>query len=80
MPGAHAKLGPSGADRWMVCSASVPLIDRLLAAGELKESDLEDDQREQVTEDELLKVIDGLNKDKTSSEMSECRSRISGKE
>ena len=57
---AHAKLGPSGADRWMCCSASVPLIDRLLAAGELKESDLEDDQREQVTEDELLEQhIDG---------------------
>lgn len=57
---AHAKLGPSGADRWMVCTASVPLIDRLLANGELRECDLEDDQTEQITEDELLdQQIDG---------------------
>ena len=57
---AHAKLGPSAADRWMVCTASVPLIDRLLANGELRECDLEDDIKEQVTEEELLEQqIDG---------------------
>lgn len=30
---AHAKLGPSGADRWMVCTASVDYVDRLAAEG-----------------------------------------------
>ena len=35
MPGAHAKLGPSGADRWMQCSASVDLIDRLTEDGKI---------------------------------------------
>lgn len=49
---AHARLSPSGADRWMVCTASVPLIDRLIAAGELDESDLEGE--EQISEDEII--------------------------
>lgn len=50
----HARLSPSGANRWMQCTASVGLIDLLMSRGELKESDLEDDLKEQVTEDELL--------------------------
>lgn len=57
---AHAKLGPSAADRWMVCTASVALIERLLANGELRECDLEDEVAEQISEDELLEQhIDG---------------------
>ena len=50
----HARLSPSGADRHQVCTASVPLIETLLERGEIRESDLEDDLKEQVTEDELL--------------------------
>lgn len=50
----HARLSPSGADRWMVCTASVPLIERLLAAGEIKENDLEGP--EQITEDEIFEL------------------------
>jgi hypothetical protein len=49
---AHARLSPSGADRWCVCTASVPLIDRLLAAGELHESDLEGDDADLSADDE----------------------------
>lgn len=30
---AHARLGPSGADRWMICRGSVRLIERLRAQG-----------------------------------------------
>lgn len=57
---AHAKLGPSSADRWMICTASVALIDRLLANGEIRESDLEDEVAEQISEEELLEQnIDG---------------------
>lgn len=33
---AHARLGPSGADRWMVCAPSVRLIEKLIAAGLVK--------------------------------------------
>lgn len=36
MPGAHAKLGPSSADRWATCTASVELIDRLTEEGKIK--------------------------------------------
>lgn len=36
----------------MLCGASVPLIERLIAAGEIKESDLEGP--EQVSEDEII--------------------------
>ena len=44
----------------MVCTASVPLIDRLIANGDLRESDLEDEVAEQISEDELLEQqIDG---------------------
>ena len=50
----HARCSPSGADRHQVCTASVPLIETLLERGELKESDLEDDLKEEITEDELL--------------------------
>jgi len=32
---AHARLGPSSADRWMVCAASVRLIERLTADGKI---------------------------------------------
>lgn len=32
---AHARLGPSAADRWMVCPRSVREIERLVAAGEI---------------------------------------------
>lgn len=46
---AHARLPPSAADRFCICTASVPLIDRLLAAGELQESDLEgEDQTDEL--------------------------------
>ncbi len=52
---AHAReCPPSGADRWMFCTASVPLILRLMDAGELKESDLEGD--EQIDEETLLET------------------------
>lgn len=51
---AHAKLSPSGADRWCVCTASVPLIEMLLARGELRESDLEGEIAESITEDEIM--------------------------
>lgn len=50
---AHAKkCPPSSADRWMYCTASVPLILQLMGQGELQESDLEAD--EGVTEDDVL--------------------------
>jgi len=50
----HARLSPSAADRFMVCTASVPLIERLLAAGAIKESDLEGEVAESCSEDDLL--------------------------
>lgn len=50
----HARLSPSGANRWMQCTASPGLIDLLLSRNEIKESDLEDDLKEGVTEEELL--------------------------
>lgn len=50
----HARCSPSGADRHQTCTASVPLIETLLARGELKECDLEDDLKEEITEEELL--------------------------
>lgn len=56
----HARLSPSGADRWMCCTASVPLIERLIGNGEIRESDLEDEVKEQITEDEIIEQqIDG---------------------
>lgn len=48
----HSRVSPSSADRAMVCTASVPLIDRLIAAGELDESDLEG--AEQIDEDDVV--------------------------
>lgn len=45
-------MSPSGADRIMVCTASVPLIRRLIAAGELSEKDLEG--AEQISEEEII--------------------------
>lgn len=52
--GDHAKkTPPSAADRWMFCTASVPLIVRLMEAGELKESDLEGES-EDISEDDLI--------------------------
>lgn len=50
----HARLSPSGADRWMVCTASVPLIESLIAKGDLKDSDLEDDRTERISEEEII--------------------------
>lgn len=50
----HARLSPSAADRFMVCTASVLLVERLLAAGEIKENDLEG--AEQITEDEIIEL------------------------
>ena len=53
----HARLSPSGADRWCVCTASVPLIERLISAGELRESDLEGEgggSDETITEEEII--------------------------
>lgn len=56
---AHAKLfPPSGLDRAMVCTASVPLIDQLLRAGEIRESDLEG-EHEQIDEDGAIEFGDG---------------------
>lgn len=53
----HARLSPSGADRWMVCTASVALIEALLERGELKDSDLEDEVKEQISEDEIFEEL-----------------------
>jgi hypothetical protein len=51
---AHARLfPPSGLDRAMVCTASVPLIDQLLRAGEITAADLEGDN-EQISEDDVI--------------------------
>lgn len=50
----HARLSPSGADRWMMCTASVQLIEMLIERGELRESDLEDDTHEQIDEEEII--------------------------
>jgi hypothetical protein len=50
----HARLSPSGADRWMTCSASVKLIELLIERGELRESDMEGEVSEQITEDEII--------------------------
>lgn len=55
----HARLSPSGADRWMTCTASVRVIEALLERGELRESDLEDEVKEHITEEELFEH-DGL--------------------
>lgn len=56
---AHARLSPSGADRWCVCTASVPLIDQLLAAGEIRERDLEGEDAEQISEDDAMEFGNG---------------------
>lgn len=50
----HARLSPSGADRWMVCTSSVQLIQMLIERGELRESDLEGEVEEQITEDDII--------------------------
>lgn len=55
---AHAKkCPPSSADRWFYCTASVPLILRLMDNGELKESDLEAD--DSVDEDTVIEFGNG---------------------
>lgn len=55
----HAPLfSPSGLDRSMVCTASVPLILQLLRAGEIKASDLEGD-KEQIEEDDIIEFASG---------------------
>lgn len=55
----HARLfPPSGLDRAMVCTASVPLIDQLLRAGEIRESDLEGDI-EHMNEEEVIEFGGG---------------------
>lgn len=50
----HARCSPSGADCWSTCTASVPLKEQLLRNGEIKESDLEDEVREQISEEEII--------------------------
>lgn len=49
---AHARLSPSSADRWMTCTASVGLIDHLIAQGELSERDLDEDCDAPAAEDD----------------------------
>ncbi|UVK46754.1 DUF2800 domain-containing protein [Mesorhizobium sp. AR07] len=39
---AHARLAPSGCDRWSTCTASVALIDKLQGDGELPDRDASD--------------------------------------
>lgn len=56
---AHAPLfPPSGLDRAMVCTASVPLIEQLLRAGEINVSDLEGDS-EQISEEDVIEFGNG---------------------
>ena len=50
----HARLSPSGADRFMICTASVQLIEMLIARGELRESDMEGEVAEQISEEEII--------------------------
>lgn len=52
----HALWSPSSADRHMVCTASIPLIQALLKAGELKDSDLDGDKTERISEDEVFEL------------------------
>lgn len=40
----------------MTCTASILLIESLLRAGELKESDLDDDKTEHISEDEIFQL------------------------
>lgn len=55
---AHAKkCPPSSADRWMLCTASVPLIVHLMDRGELREADLEGD--ENIDEDAVIAFGNG---------------------
>lgn len=55
----HAPLfPPSGLDRAMVCTASVPLIEQLLRAGEIKVSDLEGEM-EQIDEEDIIEFANG---------------------
>lgn len=55
----HARLfPPSGLDRAMVCTASVPLIDQLLRAGEITVADLEGES-EQISEDDIIEFGGG---------------------
>ena len=56
----HARLcPPSGLDRAMVCTASVPLIDRLIRAGELAECDLEG-EIDAISEDDAFEIGGGV--------------------
>lgn len=50
----HSDCSPSAADRFMVCTASVPLIRAMITRGELRESDLESEFKEQISEEEIL--------------------------
>lgn len=52
----HALWAPSSADRTMVCTASVPLIEQLIRAGELRESDLDGDKTEHISEDAIFEL------------------------
>lgn len=59
----HARLfPPSGLDRAMVCTASVPLIDQLIRAGELTENDLEG-EAERIDEEDAFDFAGGAYQD-----------------
>ena len=52
----HALWSPSSADRLMTCTASIPLIQALLRAGELKETDLDGDKTEHISEEDIFEL------------------------
>lgn len=55
----HALWSPSSSDRLMTCTASIPLIESLLRAGELREEDLDGDKTEHISEDEIFQLEEG---------------------
>lgn len=50
----HARLSPSGADRFMVCTSSVALIEMLIERGEIRLSDVEGEFAEHISEQDII--------------------------